>query len=37
MSESELNALNIGSFNCAGDYGAVLEVTTSFQSSLHIL
>ena len=29
MSESELNAFNVESFNCAGDYGAVLEVITS--------
>ena len=27
MSESELKAFNVESFNCVGDYGVVLEVT----------
>ena len=30
LSESELNAFNVESFNCAGDYGVVLEVIASF-------
>ena len=29
LSESELNVFNVESFNCAGDYGVVLEVITS--------